>query len=164
MKFVLSTLWTFVRFIKLESPTVKERYAPIWGKTQQPIGARQHKTGILSGSASKSCWRITSNFPLCFPVLTYLYADGGLRLNRCIAKVLLSHSPLPWLFWYSTESAAHFWKNPSGDWLFIGRTHSHICIWREREQNKRIQSILEIFFFFQVISAQDKIEKEARIK
>lgn len=44
--------------------------------------------------------------------------------NGCIATVLLSRSPLPWLFWCGRLLEETLWRL-----LFIGKGHSHICIW-----------------------------------
>ena len=136
MKFLLSTPWTVVRFIKLKSPTVRERYAANWGTLQQPIQAEHRQAGDLSGACSTSCWRIAQNFSLSLSLSLSLSSFSSRYLslcwwsilteceNGCIATVLLSRSPLPWLFWCGRLLEETLWRL-----LFIGKGHSHICIW-----------------------------------
>ena len=90
MKFLLSTPRTVVRFIKLKSPTARERYAPKWGTLQQPIGTEHRQAGVLSAACSRSCWRITPNF--FFSVLPSLLISMLMEYSDWMWEWLYCHS------------------------------------------------------------------------
>lgn len=161
VKFLSSTPWTAVRFIKLKSPTVKERYTHQTGagrnsqwrhctKTQ----ASYQQPALGCGDESLQTFLSLSLSPYS-PLVTYLYADGVFWLNARMAV-------LPQYCSHIRSSLGYFgvveklWltpgRNPLAATIYREGTqsHLHLQLMRDRNMKKewekawRIQSISEI--------------------
>lgn len=146
MKFLLSTPWTVVRFIKLESPTVRERYAPNWGTLQQPIQTEHRQAGVLSGALLQVM--LTNHSKLFFlslslhsPVLTYLDADRVFWLNvrTAVLPQCCSHTlPSPGYF----GTVEKLWLTPGRNPLATAiyregtQSHLHLELMRDRKTER----------------------------
>lgn len=138
-KFLSSTPWTVVRFIKLKSPTMRGRYPPNWGTLQQPIKTAHQQAGVLSGASSGSCWRITPNFFFSPSLLISMLIEYfWLNVNVCIASVALPLSP-PLVILVRERNCSWLLEETLWRLLFIGKGHSHICICRSLWETERMR-------------------------